>query len=152
MTIKYNYVFPDEYEELLQKRKKIEDDIVEQGQVIWEVTTQSSETWHDNPWFDEAQRVIDLLSKQYKDINEIIKNTKVVIKENLTSTTIKLWSKVTVEIAWLQYTYEIGGINWNGKISYHAPLAKAIIGKEVWDAWQFTVWKNTIEVTVISID
>lgn len=148
-----NYVFEDEYKELLDKRKKVENDIKEQWKIIWEVTTQSSETRHDNAWFDEAKRVLHVLSLQYKEINNTINNAKVMIRDTLNQQkdTVIIWSKVKLKTGTQESTYEIWWLTWPGKISYEAPLAKAIIGKKAWDITQFTVGKNIITVTILDI-
>jgi len=44
----HHLLLPDEYSALLQKKKTLHDEMDETGKLIADVTTQSSETYHDN--------------------------------------------------------------------------------------------------------
>lgn len=68
----------DEYEALLNAIDNLNNQIDDIGQQIGEMTTQSSETWHDNAGFDECQRMMALLSIRKKELQSLVNHIHIV--------------------------------------------------------------------------
>ena len=148
-----HYITPQEHQELIKKRNEIELAIKEQGQIIWEVTTQSSETRHDNAWFDEAKRVLWVLSIQFQSIQKTIENSKIITKAILEwkQDRVCFWSRVTVKIWNISKRFLIWGMAWEDKISYHSPLWVALMNKRQWEVAIFEVQWRQISAEIFSI-
>lgn len=134
------YFLKDDLEALDAKigelRSKLEETLKEGG----ESTRQSSETWHDNFPFEEAQRQFSLLAGQLQKLVDIRKKAKLVdVSES--SDKVIIGSMVTIrdEASGENKTFKIGSFmvfsNDGGRtISYNSPLAQIIMGAKIGEA------------------
>lgn len=119
----------DEYINLLTKIDSINQQLNEVSEQIGEMTTQSSETWHDNAWFDECQRLISLLTMRKKELQWIIEHA-FIIEPTVWNEIVAIGSKLLITIDGQQKQVSIGWyqtVQW--RVSYSSPLWQALIGK-----------------------
>lgn len=119
-----------------EMRSKLEETLKEGG----ESTRQSSETWHDNFPFEEAQRQFSLLAGQLQKLVDIRKKAKL-IDASASSDKVKIGSVVTIrdESSDELKIFKIGSFlalsGENSKIiSYNSPLAQIIMGAKIGEA------------------
>ena len=91
------YLIEDEYNYLLDEFNKLD----KRWRELWEdkkkSVEQTSETWHDNPAFDEVEMQQRILSKKIQDLNFIINNSQILTFQILRSREIDkvvIWKKV----------------------------------------------------------
>lgn len=148
----YHLLLPDEYSALLQKKKTLHDEMDETGKLIADVTTQSSETYHDNAWYDEWVRIMNMLSARNKELNEILNNCQIVPYNTINLETITIGSALEIEHNWVKKNITIG---WffalPGRVAYQSALGQALLWKSTGDQIQFTVWKVVNFIKIIQI-
>lgn len=114
-------------------RSKLEETLKEGG----ESTRQSSETWHDNFPFEEAQRQFSLLAGQLQKLVDIRKKAKLV-DSAASNDKVIIGSMVTIrdESSDQLKIFKTGSFmvfsNDGGRtISYNSPLAQIVIGAKI---------------------
>lgn len=146
-------LLPDEYDVLLQKKKELHDEMDEAGKLIAEVTTQSSETYHDNAWYDEWVRIMNMLWARNKELNELLNNCKIITHKKDGKPTVGIGSMVSIKHNGKEKEFMVWGFYiLPGRIAYQSALGQALLWKQVGDDIQFTVWKvlNLIEILKIN--
>jgi transcription elongation GreA/GreB family factor len=144
-------ILPDEYEALLQKKQDLHEQMNEIGKVIWDVTTQSGETWHDNAWFDEAMRLMSVLMARNEEVNQVVNNariyqfdeknekvqigSKVLIKQNDMEKEIRLWGSFTIP--------------W--RVSYISPLWETLLWAQPWENRTMVLKNKKHIITILQI-
>lgn len=121
----------------------------------WEACNQSSETWHDNFEFDDANRVMQTTSKRLREVQDIINNAQVV-PVVINNHIVNIWKKIRICINWWnEQEYVIWGyhtpIEW--RVWYSAPLIQGIIWKTEWDVIEILLhWKKQeVEILEVSV-
>lgn len=145
----YHSLLPDEYDALLEKKKALHDEMDEAGKLIADVTTQSSETYHDNAGYDEWVRIINMLNARNTELNRILNNCQIVPHNNIQSEIITIGSVVEIEHNWAKKNITIWWFfTLPGRVAYQSALGQALLWKRIGDQTQFTVWKavNTIKI------
>ena len=114
-------------------RDKLEETLKEGG----ESTRQSSETWHDNFPFEEAQRQFSLLAGQLQKLVDIRKRAKLAVAP-VPEDKVAIGSTVTIrdEASCELKMFKIGSFlvladDSGETISYNSPLAQIIIGAKI---------------------
>ena len=73
------YLFlPDDYDALQARIKKIAQDVADLQGTIGDSTRDSSETWHDNFMFEEGQRQLDVLNRQFSELTDMLTRAHIV--------------------------------------------------------------------------
>jgi len=136
-------------------RDKLEETLKERG----ESTRQSSETWHDNFPFEEAQRQFSLLAGQLQKLVDLRKKAKeadIPSDKNKVGigSIVAIQNSATGEIK----TFKIGSFavfveTGEKTISYDSPLARIIMGAKVGETRSGKIGKNNVKfkITEISI-
>ena len=148
----HHLLLPDEYDALLQKKRELHDEMDEAGRLIADVTTQSSETYHDNAWFDEWVRIMNMLSMRNSELNQVLNNCQIISHDNIQSETIVIGSVVEIEHNGTKKNITIGWfftIPW--RVAYQSALGQALLWKRTGDQTQFSVWKVVNTVKIIQI-
>lgn len=150
-------ILEDEYEIYLSKKKEL----IKRESELWNeknmAVEQTSETYHDNPAFDEVEMQQRMLSKQWQDLNKILNNAKVLtldVINSLPNDKVRVWKKVLLDVDWEENEFTIWWyqtpINW--RISYNVPLIRPLLGREEWDDFEIVIaWKKKV-IEILEID
>ena len=153
------YFLKEDLEALDARVKELRDKLEETLKEGGESTRQSSETWHDNFPFEEAQGQFGLLAGQLQKLVDIRKKAK---EADFPSDKNKvgIGSIVTIKnsVTGKTKTFKIGSFlvlaDDSGKtISYDSPLARIIMGAKSGETKSGKIGKNNVEfkITEISI-
>ena len=145
-------LFPDEAEAFRAKELSLSDDFKEAWKDAWEALKQSSETWHDNAPLDAARLVWELASKKLREVQDILAHSqivRIVSDEEIVS----MGKTVSLLVDGKEVIYTIGWyqtpIEW--RVSYNAPLIRAILGKEEGEVVHFDLNGKQVEVEILEI-
>jgi transcription elongation factor GreA len=110
------------------------ENLKEVGNELRLATTQSSETWHDNFGFENAQQQARLLGQRISDLEQICKDA-VIVEKPQTHEVVAIGHTVAVkdlETETIQ-TYRIGShiAFTKDSISYASPIGKLLLGKKI---------------------
>jgi len=147
------YLTQEELDQFTTKVIKKEKELQEATLAIWEATSQSSETWHDNAPFDIARENAALLNMQYKAMIQQLQGV-VVVKSNNVQDKVVFGTKIELEInLTTKKTFVIGWISDVAKwvISSVSPLGEAILWKKEWEESSFLVWNKKTNVKILKI-
>ncbi len=122
-----------EFNHLIKEHVKFSDDMKE-------ATSQSSETWHDNPMFDDVIERSNLSAERILKLKEIIQNSKIV-EANPKSKKVQIGGIVQVLDSDKKKTYKIGSFLVLDKtkekdikeISYNSLIGRILLNKKVGD-------------------
>jgi len=149
------FLIEDEVHALKVKLDEIEDKWRSLGNEKRMAVEQTSETWHDNPAFDEVEMQQRMVSHQQWEISSILNRAKILtlsVLRSRTSNTVTIWKKIVLDIDWEELEYVIWGfMAWEGRISYEAPLVKALIWMEEWEYKEVELWWKVKEIEILSI-
>ena len=147
-----SYILQDEYEHLLQQKQNLEKQYKEESLRKRNACEQWAETWHDNADYEEAEYQQKILSSRINTISNIIRNTKILVKENLSKEIVQIWSEVTVLIDNTRHTYIIG---WNptlpSRVSYQSPLGSTLFNKKIGSKISFSHNNKVKKITILAI-
>jgi transcription elongation GreA/GreB family factor len=148
-------LLPDELKALTKKATSLWEEYREAWKRAGEACTQSSETWHDNFEFDDANRAMQLASKKLWEIQKILNNTQVV-SQVIDNKIVNVGKKVKLCInGWEEREYIIGGyhttIEW--RVGYSAPLIQPLLWKTEGETIEILLHgkKQKIEVLEVSV-
>lgn len=123
----------------------------EVGKMLAEVTTQTSETYHDNAWFDEAVRLMGVLNARTKEINNVLNGSKIV-QYNKDIKTVHVWSVVTIEQNGHKKEIQVWwAITIAWRVSYLSPLGETLMGKTIWDETSIIINKKIHKIKVLRL-
>lgn len=153
------YILEDEFPKHKEKLDKIKDEIRAQGKAK-SIAFSQWETFHDNPAGEQVEMEQRMSSWMYRDIRSLIKESQKLTFEALKSNPddiVAIWKLVTIVIDddWEEEerTFMIWGhqtpIEW--RVSYDAPLVKAIIWKSKGDEIETFIWGKMKIIEVIWI-
>lgn len=147
-------LLPDEIKLLTKKASSLWDEYKEAWKRAGEACTQSSETWHDNFEFDDANRSMQLASKKLWEVQKILNNAQV-ISQIVNNKIVNIWKKIKISIdGWEEKEYTIWGyhttIEW--RVWYSAPLIQPLLGKTEGDVIEILLhWKKQ-EVEILEVN
>ena len=145
--------FSDEIVYIQEKLQSIEERLNMLSKEIWEVTTQSSETWHDNAWYDELMRMITMINSQKLAISKLLVNT-IVIDHQSNPNRLSIAMGSTVDIL-MDNTLKTLIIWWfetlPSRVSYRSPLGSALIGKTIGDTFMISINKRQVKIQIIEV-
>jgi transcription elongation GreA/GreB family factor len=149
------YFLPEDFKMLNNQIKRIVERIKAIGREMGKSCQEGAETFHDNFAFEEGERQQFMWSKRLNELMEI-KSMAVVFAPEGKSERVGIGRKVLMADCDTgeEKTILIGSyinFNSNGKVSYHAPLARIILGAKVGDCRQGMVVdkKRTFEILEI---
>jgi transcription elongation factor GreA len=123
---------------------------------IHAATTQSSETWHDNPMFDEAQQQAKMWDSERRKLADI-RNDSMLVEPGHTNGRVDLGTTVTVRDARTdgEDTYTIGSYLVLGddgsRISYNSPLGQLLLGRAVGDLIEGKLGSSTVRLQIVDV-
>lgn len=125
----------EDLEELDRKIAEVQEIIKMVLKNLGEGTESESNTWHDNPAYDEGQRQNIMWSNRAEELSQIRRQAKFV-EPTTDNSKIRLGKTVTIidELSGLSQTFQIGSymvLKERNAISYCAPLGKLLIGAAV---------------------
>lgn len=147
------YLLQDEYEALLKKKEELQNQMNEIGELIGEVTSQTSETYHDNAGYDEWVRLMKLLCARNTEINKILNVAHIFSPIAMVTDVIGIASVVTVELNGEMKDIVIGWyLTLPGRVAYHSALWKALMGRRCGESVEYEVGKqkNTAKILKLS--
>jgi len=145
-------LFPDEFEAFKEKELFLLEDFKQAWIDVWEALQQSSETWHDNAPLDVAKLSWELASRKLREVHDILIHSQIVhivSDEGIVS----MGKTVMLLVDGKEVIYTIGWyqtpIGW--RVSYNAPLIRAILGKEEGEVVHFDLNGKNVEVEILEI-
>jgi transcription elongation GreA/GreB family factor len=123
---------------------------------IHDSTTQSSETWHDNPQFDEVQQRAKMLKTERDKLMTILHNS-VLVTPTAPDGRVDVGSMVRVRNTKTGHEdqYVIGSYmvldEDDGRISYAAPLADLLLGHEKGETVVGRIGPRKIELDILEV-
>jgi transcription elongation GreA/GreB family factor len=153
------YLFlPDDHAQLQRRMDEAHERMRAAMSMIHETTTYSSESYHDNPAFDEQQQQAKMWHDQYQKLRQVLGDSQVV-QPAAGSIVVELGSRVTfVDLATgEQDTLSIGsylsfGADREDRVSYAAPLGALLLGAGVGDERHGRVGPGTRRVRIVRIE
>ncbi|WP_433185672.1 GreA/GreB family elongation factor [Actinoallomurus sp. CA-150999] len=124
---------------------------------IHDSTTQSSETWHDNPQFDEVQQRAKMLKTERDKLAAILHNSELVTpaapngRVDVGSVVQVRYAKTGREEQFVIGSYMVLDDDDDSRISYAAPLAKLLLGHRKGDAVAGKIGAKKIEMEVLGV-
>ena len=147
-------LLPDEIKILKERAISLWEEYKKAWLRSGEACNQSSETWHDNFEFDDANRAMQLASKKLWEIQKILNNAQVV-SQITNNKLVNIWKKVKICIdGWNNREYIIWWyhtpIEW--RVGYSAPLIQPLLWKTEGDVVEIILhWKKQ-EVEILEVD
>jgi transcription elongation factor GreA len=112
----------------------------------------------ENAEYDAAKEAQGMLEMKIANLEEIIRNSRVIDESKLDYSTVQILSKVKIKNlktnALMEYAIvsETEADLKNGKISIKTPIASGLLGKKIGDKVQVTVPSGTMEFEVLEIN
>ncbi len=152
------YLFlPDDHAELERRMAEAHDRMRGAMSMIHETTTYSSESYHDNPAFDEQQQQAKMWHDQYQKLRRVFNDSQVVRPVGGDGV-VELGSRVTFEDLdnGERDTVSIGsylsfGADREDRVSYAAPLGALLLGASTGEVRQGRVGPHTKRVRIVGI-
>lgn len=127
---------------------------------VHDSTTQSSETWHDNPVFDDVQQRSRMFHNQFRKMKAILDVAVLAEPAPDADEVVGLGSRVHVivnerakfDVIVCSYRCFHEGDDDTEYVSYVAPLATALIGKRVGDTGSYTTGERTMKVEITGVE
>jgi len=110
----------------------------------------------ENSEYSAAKEQLAFIDGQIEELEEVIKNARVVKGSKKTSDLVSLGCKVTVEVNKKKQLYQIVG-EWEAdpvqkKVSHSSPLGKALIGRKVGDEVEFEAPAGKVVFKIVKIE
>ena len=143
----------DELKALTERASLIWNEYKEAWKRSGEACAQSSESWHDNFEFDDANRVMQLASKKLWEIQEILNHAQI-ISQVVNNKIVNIGKKVRFCInEWEEREYIIGGyhtpIEW--RVWYSAPLIRPLLWKTEGDIIEIILHGKKYEIEILEV-
>jgi transcription elongation GreA/GreB family factor len=136
----------------------LKDDLKTIGKEVGDLAHQSSETWHDNYGFEEADRERKRLIGRLEEL-QIIWNKAKVVEGQLMSSTVSLGSTVTIQYIEINIkqiiivgSYMVLDKTNPNEFSYAAPLITSLLGATVGEMRTIEIHGTISHVQVVGIE
>lgn len=123
-----------------------------------DATTQSSETWHDNPQFDDVQQRARMLETERNKLRAVLDASELV-EPAAPDGRVDIGSAVDVRYTATGHTerftiasYMVLDSDDEQRISYAAPLAQLLLGHHAGDRVAGTIGPRTITVEITEVN
>lgn len=143
------YLLPDDRAYAEQRILQLEQEIQDLGPDFNDAFTQSSETWHDNSPFEAVRDKQAMLAAELHKLRTLVR-TATLTPPKAKKGTVAIGSMVQLQngsryLIAGDWTHRAGHhANGMHTISCHAPVAKALLGKQVGDQVAFAKIDTTI--------
>lgn len=150
------FITPAGYENLKQKLKAYEQRYEKVSAGKAEIAEQCGDAWHDNPTFEEAERLQKLYAEQIRTIKKQLKEAKIFKPTTAKRNRAGIGSKIKVK-------YPNGKTNVititgssesdpdRGLIAYDTPLGSCLMNKKQGQKARFSTGEQSIEIEIIEI-
>lgn len=124
---------------------------------IHDSTTQSSETWHDNPQFDEVQQRAKMLKTERDKLMSILHNSVLVTptapdgRVDVGSVVRVRYAKTGREDRFVIGSYMVLDDEDDSRISYAAPLAELLLGRKQGETVSGTIGSRRMELEIVEV-
>jgi transcription elongation GreA/GreB family factor len=121
-----------------------------------EGTEQSSESWHDNYVFEEAQRQLKMLLNHLGGLSNARENAELVTPDT-TSDVVAVGKRVKIRMNGLEDEIYIGSYMVGRRlreldyVSYEAPLAAGILGAIISETRMVEIGGRRVEIEVLEV-
>lgn len=125
---------------------------------VHESTTQSSETWHDNPQFDDVQQRAKMLETERNKLQAVLDDCELV-EPSAPDGRVDVGSVVRVRFAktgneerFVIGSYMVLDSDDEDRISYAAPLARLLMGHATGETVKGKIGARVAEVEILGVD
>ena len=124
---------------------------------IHDSTTQSSETWHDNPQFDEVQQRARMLKTERDKLAAILRDSMLVTpaapggRVDVGSAVRVRYKQTGTEDSFVIGSYMVLDTDDDSRISYAAPLAKLLLGHSRNETVSGTIGSRRLELEIVDV-
>lgn len=150
------YLTKEGYRELLKEKEKIAEQLkVAKAGTVPTARSEPGNLWHDNAAFEQAEREVDRLTAQLRELKNQLASAEVVDPKNASKDRVGIGSKLKLRIDGKERTCQMVG--WGeadpekGKFSYASPIGKAILRAKPGDHVKVETPQGEISVEVIKI-
>jgi len=150
------YLTKEGYRKLLREQEKIAEQLkTAKAGTIPAARSEPGNLWHDNAAFEQAEREVDRLTAQLREIKSQLTPAEVVDSKNISKDRVGIGSKLKLQINGKVLTCQIVG--WGeadpkrGKLSYASPIGKAILQAKPGDHVKVETPQGEISVKIIKI-
>ncbi|HEY3684239.1 MAG TPA: GreA/GreB family elongation factor [Streptosporangiaceae bacterium] len=125
---------------------------------VHDSTTQSSETWHDNPQFDDVQQRAKMLETERNKLRAILADSELVEpaapdgRVDVGSVVRVRFTKTGREERFVIGSYMVLDSEDEERISYAAPLAQLLMGHSAGESVTGCVGKRPVEARVLRVE
>jgi transcription elongation GreA/GreB family factor len=146
-----------DFEALQQRIARYEDQWREALGGIHDSTTQSSETWHDNPQFDEVQQRARMLKTERDKLSAVLGNSVLVTpaapegRAGIGSIVRIRNRQTSTEDTFLIASYIVLDSPDESRISYAAPLARLLLGHSASETVSGSIGPRKIELEILDV-
>lgn len=153
------YFLEDDLERLKVKVAELEKTYKETLSGAHDSTTQSSETWHDNPAFDEVQQRSRMFHNEFRKMKAILDLARPAVDRTATASAVGIGSRVSVvvngrtqfDVVVCSYRCFHESADDTEYVSYVAPLAAAILGKHPGETGSYRSGERVVNVEVLRV-
>jgi transcription elongation factor GreA len=157
------YFLKEDLEGLEKEISKLEKDYKRWGKASTEQGGVGD--WHDNAAYEEGMRQMGMIGKRIQELKEIKSHAQIVTPQKSTTGKVIFGSRVTIEyedtgevlklmissyISFREKEAEL--VEGYKLVSYVAPLAKAIIGKEIDDSVAVVIGGNKSALSIVDVE
>lgn len=149
-----HYFLAQDIEALERKIQETVEKLKEVGEELRTVMTQSSETWHDNFGFENAQQQARMLEQRLDDLEHIRRNAKIIEPPSHIDTVAIGHTVIVKEVQTEKCKiFRIGShmAFTEETISYASPFGSLLLGKKVGERIKRTPDTTTPEYEIIEI-
>ena len=146
----------EDLEALRAKVAELEDAYKDALSGVHDSTTQSSETWHDNPAFDDVQQRSKMLYTEYSKLNAVLLAAKLIPPSDSGANMIGIGSRVRVilngkskdEFVVCSYRCFHDSDEY---VSYSSPVGAALLGAKPGDKVSYRVGDRVNRIEVVGL-
>lgn len=142
---------------LKEKLKKLENEYAEVSLGKMEAAEQGGNLWHDNPAFEEVEQRQIMLARMIAEIQDTLKNSKVIEAHPRTGKgeSVEVGYVLEIKLDKGFRTIRLGdGAESDpakGVVSYLSPLGRAVLGAKEGETREYVVGNKIMKVLVVKI-
>lgn len=145
-------LLPDELKAFTEKAVLLWEQYKDAWKRAGEACSQSSETWHDNFEFEDANRTMQTISKLLSEVQRILTNAQV-IPSIANNAIVNVGKRVRICIDGEDQEYVIWGYHTpiEGRVGYTAPLIQPLLWKTEWDVVEVSLHGKKREIEILEV-
>lgn len=161
LSINMSFISQQKFQQIKEKLKEWETKLNETIKGKAEAAEVGGNVWHDNPAFEEIERLHDLYTAKINTIKKELREAQIInrtrqteVKENNEQSVVSIGSKLLIKYSGGKtVSMEIAGhgeSNYDqSKVAYDTPLGQSLMRKRAGDKVSFFVDDKKIEVEII---